>query len=408
MSLSAPPKINSIEAFPIRLPRDLKQATGTAGTPTALGAAVGGYHWSAVYPTLYSSYIETALVKVTLDNGMHGWGEAQAPLAPRVACTIVADLLAPALQDEPFDGERKTIEALWLRMFQTMRVRGQTGGFMMDAISGIDLALWDLAGKLRDQPVARLLAGGGAKNRVPCYLSGVSGRDEEERADFARQHFDRGLGAVKIFHDAGDHELLSQIDTLRNALGDSAKIAVDALWRFDLARDQALLNELEARGLFWLECPFNPDELEPHRLLRQRHDIPLAVGESYRSRQELEPFFTGRLIRFVQPDLGRAGLTETLRIGQSAAAHGVELVPHVSIALGPQIAAAIHAAAVVPNCSICEYNPNVFGPSNRYLVDPLAMEDAAYTVPDAPGLGIDIRLAELLEDALPFQEVSFR
>lgn len=401
MPLSDPPRITSIEAFPVRLPRDLDRATGTAGTPTAMGRAAGGYHWSAAYPTLYSSYIEAGLVKVTLDNGMYGWGEAQAPLAPRVACTIVEDLLGPALEGETFDGERTTIEALWLRMFQTMRVRGQTGGFMIDAISGVDLALWDLAGKLRSQPVARMIAND-AKKIVPCYLSGVSGGGPKERAAFARRHFDEGFQAVKIFHDAGAADLLAQIDVLRDTLGSAAKIAVDALWRLELQRDEWLFRELQNRELFWLECPFNPDEFEPHRLLHERHDIPLAVGESYRTGRELEPFFSGELIRFVQPDLGRSGLTETVRIGQVAAAHNVELVPHVSIALGPQIAAAIHAAAVIPNCSICEYNPNVFGPGNRYLVEPLAMTDAGYSVPEAPGLGVDIRQADLLQDTLSF------
>ncbi len=401
MALSAPPKIVSVEAFPIRLPRDLEQATGTAGTPTAVGVAAGGYHWSAVYPALYSRYIETALVKVTLENGIHGWGEAQAPLAPRVACAIVTDLLAAVLQGQAFDGERRTIEALWMRMFQTMRVRGQTAGFMMDAISGIDLALWDLAGKLRAQPVARLLASD-AEDLVRCYLSGVSGHYAEERATFASQHFDEGFDAVKIFHDATGEDLISQIDTLRNPLGDSARIAVDALWRFQLPRDEPLLRELAARKLFWLECPFVPDELEPHRRLRRGHEIPLALGESYRTRRELEPFFAEGLIRYVQPDLGRSGLTETLRIADSAASCGVEVVPHVSIALGPQIAAAIHAAAVISNCRICEYNPTVFDVSNRYLREPLSMAGGSYRVPEIPGLGIEIREADLLRDAIPF------
>jgi len=402
MPLSAPPKITSVEAFPVRLPRDPAETTGTAGTPTTLGQAAGAYRWSAVYPALYSEFIETALVKVTLDNGLHGWGEAQAPLAPRVACTIVADLLAPVLEGIHFDGRRHTIAALWSRMFQTMRVRGQTGGFMLDAISGVDLALWDLAGKLQNQPAARMIAGKDASNLAPCYLSGVCGRDQAQRTNFVQQHFDQGFRAFKIFHGAGNKELVGQIDALKRTLDDSAKIAVDALWRLDLPRDEQLLRELEARRLLWLECPFNPDEIEPHRQLGQYYDIPLAVGESYRTRWELEPFFTGRLIRFVQPDLGRSGLTETLRIARLAAESGVAMVPHVSLALGPQIGAAVHAAAAIPNCTLCEYNPNVFGPANRYLVEPLLMENACYRVPSRPGLGADLRMADLQKSILGF------
>ena len=124
-----------MEAIPVRLPRDLNSATGTAGTPNQLAGA-GAYRWSRDYPALYSVSIETALVKVTLSNGLIGWGEAQAPLAPEVACTIVDRLLRPVLEGAPFAGSRDEIESLWLRMFSAMRVRGQTGGFMVDAISG--------------------------------------------------------------------------------------------------------------------------------------------------------------------------------------------------------------------------------------------------------------------------------
>jgi galactonate dehydratase len=407
MSVSAPPRIAAVEAFAVRLPRDLPAATGTAGTPTALGDAAGAYHWSAVYPALYSRYIETALVRVRLDTGLHGWGEAQAPVAPRVACTIVADLLAPVLEGEPFDGEKETIETLWRRMFQTMRVRGHTSGFMIDAISGVDLALWDLAGKLRGRSVAQLLAEGCPKAKVNAYLSGLAGAGPVERAAFALRHCAEGFRAVKIFYDAGPGDLLDQIDCLRRELGETTRIAVDALWRLDLSRDRALLDELEARRLFWLECPFNPDELEPHRRMRQRHRIPLALGESYRTLAELEPFFAERLIEFVQPDLGRSGLTETVRIAQRAAACDVALVPHVSIALGPQIAAAIHAAAAIPKCALCEYNPAVFQASNRYLVAPLRFAEGAYLVPAEPGLGIDLRLDQLLLDRIEFRQAPF-
>jgi galactonate dehydratase len=243
---------------------------------------------------------------------------------------------------------------------------------------------------------------------VPCYLSGLSGPDIEQRAEFARRHFARGVTAVKIFHDSGSTELLSQIDALHAALGSGTRIAVDALWRLELPADAPLLEELSRRDLYWLECPFVPDQFEPHRQLRRDFDIPLALGESYRTKQELEPFLREGLIRYAQPDLGRSGLTETLRIAASAADRGIEIVPHVSIAFGPQIAAAIHASAAIANCHICEYNPTVFDVSNRYLVEPLVQKEACYSVPETPGLGIDIRLAELLGDAISLQDVSTR
>jgi len=151
-------KIRSVEAFAIRVPRDLGAATGLAGSPTILTGGQGDYRWSQTYPALYSVNFETALIKVTMDSGLIGWGEAQAPLAPEVACTIVQLLLAPVLANQEFNGSIAEIERLWMLMYSTMRVRGQAGGFMLDAISGVDIALWDIAGKMCEKSVSQLIA----------------------------------------------------------------------------------------------------------------------------------------------------------------------------------------------------------------------------------------------------------
>ena len=161
-------RIDRVEAIPVSAPRDREAARGTAGSPTELGARAGAYQWSKTVATVYSDRLETTLVKIVLDNGLVGWGECQAPVLPRVSAVIIEDLLAGVLTGEAFDGTRGRIEELWARMYQTMRVRGQTGGFMLDAISGLDLALWDLAGKLTGLPVCRLIAGDRALRQVPA------------------------------------------------------------------------------------------------------------------------------------------------------------------------------------------------------------------------------------------------
>ena len=171
-------RIASIEAFSIRLPRDAAAVTGTAGTPAKLAASGFDYRWSETNSTLYSVNFEAALVKVTLESGLAGWGEAQAPLAPDIACLIIDQLLRPAVEGQDFDGSPDTVRSFRNRMYSTMRVRGQTGGFMLDAIAGVDIALWDLAGKARGTSVADLLSSSAPKSRIPCYLSGAPGRNE--------------------------------------------------------------------------------------------------------------------------------------------------------------------------------------------------------------------------------------
>jgi galactonate dehydratase len=124
---------------------------------------------------------------------------------------------------------------------------------------------------------------------------------------------------------------------------------------------------------------------------------PLAVGESYRTAREMAPFITSRSVGFAQPDLGRCGITEFRRIQRDARAAGIAVAPHVSIAMGPQIAAAVHTAAAA-RCPWLEFNPNVLTIANAYLHSPLAMKAASYVVPRAPGLGIDVNEEKLRHD----------
>ena len=371
-------RIASIVSIPVRLPRDLSQARGTAGSPTTL-VGVGSYRWSTAYPVLYSIDFETALVRVELENGLVGWGEAQAPLAPEVASTIVDRLLRPALVGEEFDGTLERITAIWERMYATMRVRGQTGGFMLDAMSGIDIAMWDLAGKLADKPVCELLAAS-PKRTIPAYLSGTSGANPAERAAFAAMYADEGLALVKLYYESDWADLLAIADTLPQGM----RFAVDALWHLPPTDVVAMARELDARRARWLECPLYPEEIAAHAELAAAITTPIAVGESYRTLREMEPFFG--IAKVLQPDLGRCGITGTLMI---ARAFTGSIIPHVSIAMGPQIAAAVHVAAALENSPLCEFNPTVLSTANSFLAEPIVRAGPHYHVPVGPGLGIE-------------------
>jgi D-galactarolactone cycloisomerase len=383
-------KISAIEAIPVRLPRERGKAVRTAGSPTALMDGAGDYRWSAVFPALYAVHFETALVKVTLDSGLTGWGEAQAPLAPEVACAIVDRLLKPVLLEADFDGSVDRIERLWDQMYSTMRVRGQTGGFMLDAISGVDLALWDLAGKIQEQPVSALIPGSLQRTKVPAYYSGIPGGSTESRVQNALRQRDEGFLNFKIFYDCGRDEFFEAFSALRRALGDGAGLAADALWRLTPEDAPLFGRQLDDCRALWLEAPLPPEDPLAHAALARSIRTPLAIGESYRTRYELAAFFREHALGFVQPDLGRCGLTESLRIAAVAADAGIPVVPHLSIAMGPQIAAAIHFAAAIPNCSLLEYNPSVFEMANRFLAQPLECNAGRYSVPQRPGLGCDL------------------
>lgn len=390
--------IASLQTFAIRLPRQTQAVTGTAGSPTTLHGSNFDYRWSETYPVLYSVNFEAALFKLTTDTGLVGWGEAQAPLAPEVSCTIAELLLRPAIEGEPFDGTVERIAELWLRMYSTMRVRGQTGGFMLDAISGVDMALWDLTGKLTGQPVARLLGSQSAVETIPAYLSGLSGTSNAQRIDQAREAWETGFRAFKLFYDRTEDELFDLIDGLQSALGLEARIAVDALWRLDESTAIPFGRKCDERQVLWLECPLLPELIEDHAKLAAAIKTPLALGESYRTRYELAPFLNRKIVKWIQPDLGRCGISGAAEWAKQAESiDGAQVVPHISIAMGPQIAAALHFAAATPNSHLAEYNPSVFQMANRFLMEPLKLEGNAYRIPTGPGLGITINEIELLK-----------
>jgi galactonate dehydratase len=396
-------KIQSIEAIPVRLARAEAGRRGTAGSPTPLVAATCDYRWSVVVPALYSIYFETALVKVTTDTGLTGWGEAQAPLAPEVACTIIHLLLSPVLLGRRFSGDPKEIEQCWELMYSTMRIRGQTGGFMLDAISGVDLALWDLAGKIRGQPVCELIAGRAKKKLVRAYLSGLAGATIEQKLKTAHQFWKQGFRHFKLFYEGEKSQLFATIDALRSKYRRDAHVAVDALWRLTPETAVAFGRELDERGVMWLEAPLLPEDPTAHRKLAAKIHTSLALGESYRTRYEIAPFLNPLVVSVLQPDVSRCGLTEALRIAKMLRQHShlTRIAPHVSIALGPQIAAAIQYAAVCEECHLVEYNSRVFEIANCFLARPLSLDGAAYRVPAGPGLGVEILEDKLRAHMLP-------
>lgn len=379
--------IARIDALAVRIPRNVAEARGTAGSPAALAATAGGrYQWAEHYRTVYAAdHLETLLVRIETDDGLVGWGEAQAPVAPEIARSVITDLLGPLLIGE----DALAPEAVWDRLYAAMRVRGHTGSFLLDAMAGIDLAIWDLCGKAWRQPVYRLL-GGPCRQVLPCYVSGLGGIDRDARVAEARAWQAQGAVAFKLFMAADPQECLADLDAVRKALGPRVELAIDALWRLDSRTAPAFAAALQARNVAWLEAPLMPEDLEGHVRLARRSGVPLALGESYRTRFEVLPFLRRGAVALLQPDLGRSGLTESRKLAVLADTFHVPIAPHVSIGLGPQLAAGLHLAAATPNFSRLECNPRVQEAANRFLREPLPVGVTGIAPPEAPGLGIEI------------------
>ncbi|MBA4866089.1 mandelate racemase/muconate lactonizing enzyme family protein [Streptomyces sp. PSKA54] len=348
-----------------------------------------GYVVREPWRSLYSARFETMLVKVTAEDGSCGWGEALAPVGPEVPCQIVATLLRPALI-----GVRVgTVRPTWHRLRDLMRERGHLAGHQADALAAVDIALWDLAGRRAGLPVAELL-GGAFRTTVPAYVSGLPRSSDAERAELAAKWADAGIRLIKLHLGRGVEADLATVDAVLTA-DERLRVAVDAHWAYGVQEAARLGGELQRRGRTeFLEAPLAPEDVEGHRHLQRRLDLPIAIGETLRNAYEFRHWLDRRALSLAQPDVGRTGLTEALAIAQIAAVHHVPVAPHHSVGLGVAMAAGLHYAAVVADMPYFEYQPTTWTVANRILRTPLTGDPGSpgggLRLPKGPGLGIDV------------------
>lgn len=338
---------------------------------------------------VYPSDRSTVVVAVEADNGLIGYGEAHAPVAPRVAHTIVVDLLAPVLLGQ----DARQIQVLWEQMFSAMRLRSHTMGFTAEAIAGLDIALWDLLGKYRQEPVWMLL-GGASRRNLPVYSSGIPGSTPSAQVQKLEEILARGFTTAKC--GSGSGSLQEQMDLVRplsEAMGDRGTLLYDAHGAFDLNDAIRFAHYLQELGnVEWFEDALVPEDAAGYaQLTEATPGLRIAMGETECNRYTVRDRLLTRQCDVLLPDVCRAGgISETLRIAQLADTFGVLWSSHVSISTPLHLAAGLHLGAATPNFLVSEY-PTSFddSPLGRALcTDTPVPENGTITVTDAPGLGL--------------------
>lgn len=388
-------RARSVESYAVSIPRAALENVGGAGSPAMLVNPSARYSRATTYGTVYSSRFETTLVKITADDGTCGWGESQAPVLPEVTKSIIDGLMASLIM------EADDISPLPIResLYTAMRVRGHTGGFYIDALSAVDCALWDIAGKRANTSVCRML-GGPVRTDLPVYISGLVGDSIADRIEYFHDAVRNGANAFKVFMSSSSEECLELVKKMRGAASD-IRIFVDALWRMRLPEALKFAMSLEASDVSWLESPLVPEDVNGLQQLARRSSIAIAAGETYRTATEVLPFLQCRAVEYLQPDIGRSGISEGMELAALARAFHTRLAPHISIGLGPQIASALHVAACWPHLEIVECNPQVYQLANEFLQSPLQFTPYRVSVPSGAGLGIEIDEAKLAQYNLP-------
>ena len=344
------------------------------------------------YPQLYSQFLEALVVKIETDEGITGWGEGQVPVGPEVLVKIVERVIGPTILGR----DPLATNVRYADMYNTLRVRGQTTGYQVDAMAAIDIALWDIRGKAAGLSISDLL-GGRFRDTLPMYVSGLRASTREERAEEAAEWTRQGM-AVKNFVGFGYAADKAEMEAIRKLVGDEARLFTDGLWKYSYPEAVRVGRMLEANGLEFFEAPMAPEDIEGHAKLARDLDVAIAVGEPLRTRFEFLNWFKAQAIDICQPDLMRNGISETVKIAQLAEAYNIPVALHVGAVTAIGEAATWQTAATLPNFYMQEFQPLMFDAFNPWLTEPLRHENGELIVPSGPGLGISLDEARFMQD----------
>jgi L-alanine-DL-glutamate epimerase-like enolase superfamily enzyme len=340
----------------------------------------------------YRSY---ALTKITTDSGLVGWGESSDgyshSMAPAVKAVVedeIARLIVGADPTYP--------QALASRLKGFLHRTTNNLGIVSHAIAGVEIACWDILGKVLGLPVARLL--GQLRDRIPVYASGTLtfDRDPEWYGPFFDQFLARGVGAVKVRIGKQFDWDVEVIRRTREHLGPERELLVDAKYNYSVPSALRLLDSVQAARIHLLEEPIPPHDLDGMARLAAATSTPIAYGESLTRLQDFRLLVDHRAANVLEPDVTIAcGFHECLKIAALAEAWSMPLCPHSGGLSTIGIAANLHLAAAVPNLTTIEYDAapeqpmrDVIGLSPDF--GPNQIVGGCLRVPDGPGLGVEI------------------
>jgi D-galactarolactone cycloisomerase len=351
-------KIVCVETHLIRVPCNI----GAAPTPFS------GVGWTS---------IDTLLLRIVTDAGLEGWGEGFGHASCPATRTALDTQLAPAILGE----DARDIRGLMARLAQRLHLFGRNGPHV-HALSALDVALWDIAGKAAGLPIWRLL-GGSPVETLPAYASLLRYGEPAEVARACERALAEGYRDVKL------HEIdVPPVAAARAAMGPDAAIMLDTNCPWSVDHAVAMAQRLRPFHLAWLEEPVWPPEDHPGLArVRREGGVPVAAGENAAGLHDFRSQFDAGALDIAQPSVAKiGGITEVLKIAALAEARGVRLVPHCAY-FGPGWLASLHLAAVIAPAAPFE---RLFVKLEASPYHELVLaESGRVRVPDGPGLGRD-------------------
>ena len=341
------------------------------------------------------------LIEIKTNEGIVGWGEAfcQGLEPPEISAAVIENALKPILLEQcPLN-----IEVLWHKMYSTTRDYGRKGS-VISAISAVDIALWDIAGKIYNEPIHQLL-GGAFRNKIKPYATGfyrLKGKGEANRlAEEALSHYENGFDHMKVKLGFGIEDDLKCMESIYSVLKNkNVTLMIDTNHAYGRSEAILLGKQLEDYRLRWYEEPVVPEDINGYSELKSKLNIPIAGGENEHTLFGFKSLFESNAVDIAQPDIGSCGgITGAKQIINLAHSFGVEVNPHVWGSAIAQ-AASIQVIASIPVTHfsifarepILEYDQSSHPFRRELLTSPIELVNGMINVPKGKGLGIDINL----------------
>ncbi|MBX6746704.1 MAG: mandelate racemase/muconate lactonizing enzyme family protein [Acetobacteraceae bacterium] len=331
---------------------------------------------------------DCVMVKVTTEDGIVGWGESHHGRAH----TAIAKLIETTLSQLIMGMDAADTTGIWAKIYKYQLGSHGMGAACAMAMSGIDMALWDIKGKAVGWPLYRLL--GGSARPVAAYAGGVAlgYQPPAQLIDEVQPHVEAGYKAVKLRVGDTVRDDIARMEAVRNAFGDGLAILTDANTGYGIADVRQVMPVMDTLNIGWLEEPFPAHDHHHYAQARGYGRTPLAAGENHFTRFEFTRVLEDGAITIWQPDLSKCGgITEALRIAAMASAFKIPINPHSSMT-GVNQAASIHLLAAIENAGYFEADVS----RNNLFRDKLGSEpwrirrDGTVLPLEKPGIGVEV------------------
>ena len=364
-----------------------------------------------------AAHRQAVLVKVSTDENIVGWGEAASfGGPPQITTTVIEEEIAPLIINE----NPLNIEKIWKKVYHRSYQHAR-GGLVICALSGVDIALWDIRAKYAKLPLYQLL--GGYRDRVKAYASGGFYKEGEKTEDLAiamKSYVDRGYQAVKV-KVGRNHTPLNpielmphpeiawtleedcqRVEAVRKAIGPDIQLIVDANAAWDAHTALMMGRRFEELGVYAFEEPISTDDIAGSAYLSEKLDIKIAGYETEQRLFGFRNLIAHRCVGMIQPDLTWAGgITECRKIAAFAQAYNISCSPHCFSSC-VAVAASLHFLGSIPNGEFLEMDQNPNGLRTELIKEPIEIDRDGYVpILDKPGLGV-----EPLEDVMKKYEVK--